>query len=332
MLNLGVIGTNWISHQFVEAALATNKYELSAVYSRSLETAQAFGKRYPYDVEYATDLRTFLGIEHLSVIYIASPNALHFEQAKQAILAKKHVIVEKPAFSTPAEMEAIIKLANEQGVFFFEAAKNIHEKSFQKVGSLMSVKDEILGANFTYMKYSSRYDQVLDGLEPNIFSPHFSGGAVMDLGVYLVYAALAWFGMPDSCHYDARKIRTGVDGIGTAILHYDHFDVTLQISKINDSFMPSEIYFDRGTLVMNGVHEIDHVEYHDRDHGTIESIAVTVEENPMIEEARAFAEVMLHPDDRDYGLRYEEWVEMARNVNLVLTKLRESAGITFDAD
>lgn len=332
MLNLGVIGTNWISHQFVEAALATNKYELSAVFSRNLATAQEFGKRYPYDVEYATDLHTFFGIEHLHVIYIASPNSLHFEQAKQAILAKKSVIVEKPAFSTPAEMEEIIKLANEQGVFFFEAARNIHEKSFQKVTDLLPVKDEIMGANFTYMKYSSRYDQVLDGLEPNIFSPHFSGGVVMDLGVYLVYAALAWFGMPDSCHYFARKIRTGVDGIGTAILRYDHFDVTLQTGKISDSYLPSEIYFDKGTLVMNGVEAIEQVEYHDREHGVIESIAVTAEENPMLEEAAAFAAVMLHPDDRDYGLRYEEWVELARNVNLVLTKLRESAGITFDAD
>ncbi len=64
------------------------------------------------------------------------------------------------------------------------------------------------------MKYSSRYDQVLDGEEPNIFSTHFSGGALMDLGVYLVYAAVAWFGMPKEVHYFPRKISTGVDGLG----------------------------------------------------------------------------------------------------------------------
>ena len=34
----------------------------------------------------------------MDTVYIASPNSLHFEQAKQAILAKKNVIVEKPAF------------------------------------------------------------------------------------------------------------------------------------------------------------------------------------------------------------------------------------------
>lgn len=72
-------------------------------------------------------------------------------------------------------MAEIIELANKNRVYFFEAARNIHEQSFQKIAELLPLKNQILGANFTYMKYSSRYDQVLEGKEPNIFSPHFSG-------------------------------------------------------------------------------------------------------------------------------------------------------------
>ena len=162
MIHLGVIGTNWISHQFVAAALETGAYDLTAVYSRKLATAQEFGSRYG-DVEYAIDLETFFGIAHMDTVYIASPNSLHFEQAKQAILAKKNVIVEKPAFSTPDEMAEIIELANKNRVYFFEAARNIHEQSFQKIAELLPLKNQILGANFTYMKYSSRYNQVLEG-------------------------------------------------------------------------------------------------------------------------------------------------------------------------
>ena len=128
MINLGIIGTNWITHQFVEAALATKKYDLVAVYSRSLEKAQEFGSRYHEDIEYATDLKTFFNLANLHTVYIASPNALHFEQAKAAITAGKNVIVEKPAFSNPAEMDEIIELANLHNVYFFEAARNIHEK------------------------------------------------------------------------------------------------------------------------------------------------------------------------------------------------------------
>ena len=89
MINLGIIGTNWITHQFVQAALSTKKYELTAVYSRHLEKAQEFGSHYEGDIEFATDLKTFFNITHMDTIYIASPNSLHFSQAKQAILAGK---------------------------------------------------------------------------------------------------------------------------------------------------------------------------------------------------------------------------------------------------
>lgn len=331
MIQLGIIGTNWITHQFVSVALETKRYQLAAVYSRKLETAQEFGNRYG-DVAYATDLKTFFNIEHMDTVYIASPNSLHFEQAKQAILAKKNVIVEKPAFSTPEEMEEIIELASQQKVFFFEAARNIHETSFKKIADLLPLKNQILGANFTYMKYSSRFDQVLNGQEPNIFSPHFSGGAIMDLGVYLVYAAVAWFGLPNESHYFARMLPTKVDGSGIAILRYDQFDVTLQTGKNGDAFLDSEIYFTNGTLILDGVNAISKAEFHDRDHKERDIIEITTEENPMVEEARDFANVLENPTDKNWGAQYEEWVELARNVNTVVYQLRKSAGIVFDAD
>ena len=69
MIHLGVIGTNWISHQFVAAALETGAYDLTAVYSRKLATAQVFGSRYGV-VEYAIDLETFFGIAHMDTVYI----------------------------------------------------------------------------------------------------------------------------------------------------------------------------------------------------------------------------------------------------------------------
>ncbi|WP_303754318.1 Gfo/Idh/MocA family protein [Enterococcus sp. S86.2] len=332
MINLGIIGTNWITHQFVEAALATKKYDLVAVYSRSLEKAQEFGRRYHEDIEYATDLKTFFNLTHLHTIYIASPNALHFEQAKAAIIAGKNVIVEKPAFSTPQEMDEIIELANLHNVFFFEAARNIHEKAFDTISEFLPLKDHIIGANFTFMKYSSRYDAVLDGEEPNIFSPQFSGGAIMDLGVYPLYAALGWFGVPQKAHYFARKIATDVDGIGTIILRYDLFDVTILQGKIGDSFLPSEIYFDNGTLTLNGINSFEKAEFYDRNAKKRLLLPITLKENPMEEEALAFANVMNHPTDKNQGVLYEEWVELARNVNQLIYDLRQQAGISFAAD
>ena len=124
MLKLGIIGTSAISHSFLAATKETGHYELRAIYSRTLEKASSFAQSYGQVALY-DDLIAFLDSD-LDVIYIASPNALHFEQAKSAILAGHNVIVEKPAFSNPTELTEIIGLAKANNVFFFEAARNIH--------------------------------------------------------------------------------------------------------------------------------------------------------------------------------------------------------------
>jgi predicted dehydrogenase len=330
MIHLGIIGTNWITDQFVQAAQETGRYQLKAVYSRKLATAQSFAQKYG-EVICEDNLTTFFQLEAIDTVYIASPNSLHFKQAKQGILAGKNVIVEKPAFSTPEEMAEIIELANQEQVLFFEAARNIHEKSFDTIAEFLPEKGNIIGANFTYMKYSSRYDAVLAGEEPNIFSPHFSGGALVDLGVYPVYAAIAWFGKPQNVYYFARKIATGVDGIGTIILRYENFDVTIQTGKIAHSDLKSEIYFENGTLELNAVNAIEEAIYYERNKQEI-PLSVTAQANPMVEEAADFADVIENKADPKLGARYEEWIELARAVNEAIYLMRKHAEITFDAD
>ncbi|KRN12223.1 hypothetical protein IV37_GL001452 [Fructilactobacillus fructivorans] len=59
MINLGVIGTNWITQKFIDAAASTGKYKLNAVYSRKLDTARQFAQ--PNDCDNLfDDLQVFL--------------------------------------------------------------------------------------------------------------------------------------------------------------------------------------------------------------------------------------------------------------------------------
>ena len=109
MLKLGVIGTNIITDQMLDAAKKTGKYELTAVYSRTLEHAEKFGK--PYGAtEFYDDIDKFFEEGDFDVVYIASPNSLHYQQARKAIENDKFIIVEKPAFVNPSEYSAIESL------------------------------------------------------------------------------------------------------------------------------------------------------------------------------------------------------------------------------
>lgn len=335
MLKLGIIGTNWITHSFVNAALVSGEYELVAVYSRRLDTSTAFANEYENaeQINLYTDLDEFAN-SGLDVVYIASPNSLHYEQSKQLLEAGVNVIVEKPAVSTTAELNELINLSEDKELFYFEAARHIHEDNFQRVASFLRKRDDILGANLTFMKYSSRYDAVLRGETPNIFSTEFSGGAMMDLGVYLVYAAVGWFGKPNEVFYFNQKLPTGVDGLGTMIFRYNGFDVTMSTGKNADSYLPSEIYLSDSTLCMDSVNSISEIVQKKREDGSVVNVdfGTEVSKVPMLEEAISFAQVIQQPRSVEQQKKYQDWIQLARDVHELMGQMRRDSGIVFAAD
>ena len=333
MLKLGVIGTNWITDQFVLAAEATGEFHLTSIYSRKISTAQAFGSKYLTPIEYFDDLDRFFNEGKFDVVYIASPNSLHYEQSVQAIKAGKHVIVEKPACSNPTEMKHLVKLLRQNSeIFYFEAARHIHSKNFALIKQKLKDLKVKQGANLTYKKYSSRYAEFLAGAEPNIFSLDFSGGALQDLGVYLVYDALSWFGFPGEVNYYPVKLRNGIDGSGTAILSYEDFEVVLNIGKTANSYLPGEIYGEKETLLLDNAAELKKVELVDGA-GNVTILSVEPEEqNPMIAEAKAFAKLLRDPGSLENKQIQQDWLALAVEVNQVLYELRKSAQIVFKAD
>ena len=321
MLRLGIIGTSWISHEFINAAHQTGHYGLQAVYSRKMKTAQDFCDPYGA-ISCYTDLVDFLDSE-LDVVYIASPNALHFSQAKLAILAKKHVIIEKPAVTNPSEWTELTKLAKEHQVYLFEAARNYQETAFQVVKDFLS-NQEILGANFTFAKYSSKLPALLAGEIPNIFSDVYAGGALMDLGVYCLYLAIGFFGVPISSHYTAQQLPNSVDLYGQGALIYPEFQVAIQAGKNITSHLPAEIYTKTGTLTLNAVAAINQAQFVSHA-GEVIDLPLTPCSHVMQEEAEAFAHAIAGHKEATYL----EWIQTAAQVHETLYQMRQSAGIQF---
>lgn len=328
MIKFGIIGTNWITQQYVDAAHATNEWKLVGVYSRTIEKAKSFGEKngatkfYDQIEDLANDLE-------IDAVYIASPNSLHFQQAQQVLAADKAAVVEKPIVANPTEWEELYQtLEAHPKARLFEAARHLHEPNFQAIQKQVGELELIQGATLTYAKYSSRYDSYLAGNEPNIFSLKFAGGALQDLGVYLAYDAVAWFGMPEEVAYFAQKLRTGADGKGVAILRYPEFDVTLNIGKNVNSELASEIYGVKDSIVMDNAAELNQVEYIDAQ-GQRTVISETPDDNPMIAEARDFARVINDPENEKNATDYQNWLEISRNVNKLLYNLRQNGKIYF---
>ncbi|HGA1414817.1 TPA: Gfo/Idh/MocA family protein [Streptococcus suis] len=324
MLNFGIVGTSDISHRFIEAAHLSGHYQLQAVFSRKLETAAAFSEQYE-GVDLYTEWVKFLSAP-IDVVYIASPNALHFEQAKAVLAAGKHAIVEKPMVSTPQELEQLRRVAQENNVFLFEAARNYHEQAQAIIREFLTDKT-ILGGSFGYAKYSSKMPELLAGQMPNIFSTDFSGGALMDLGVYTLYAAIGILGTPRTARYVAQQLPSSIDLNGSGQLIYDNYIVHIQTGKNITSNLASEIYTNDGTLTLNACQYISSAIFTKHDGEQI-VLPIQAAQHPMLEEALEIAQAIKQQNRK----LVDQWLAVTESVHQTLYTMRQDAGIIFKAD
>ena len=324
MLKLGIIGTGAISHHFIEAAHTSQEFQLVAVYSRKLTTAQQFASSYT-DVSLFDNLEDFFQSE-FDVVYIASPNSLHFTQAKAALSAGKHVILEKPAVTQPQEWQDLVEIAQENRCFIFEAARNYHEDAFATIKNFLADK-HVLGADFNYAKYSSKMPNLLAGNTPNVFSDRFAGGALMDLGIYPIYAAVRLFGKPTHATYQAQKLDNSIDLNGDGMLYYPDYQVHIKAGKNITSNLPCEIYTTDGTLTLDTIEHVSSAIFTDHQGNEVQ-LPIQQAPHTMTEEVAAFAN-MIKKADRTL---YQSWIDDATHVHDLLYTMRQNAGIRFEAE
>lgn len=112
MLTAGVLGAGHLGKIHLKLLNQSEKYELKGFYDPDPKTAEKVAKEFGY---HRFDSVESL-IEAVDVVDIVTPTLSHFECAKAAIAAGKHIFIEKPIAKTVAEAEEIIRLAREKGV------------------------------------------------------------------------------------------------------------------------------------------------------------------------------------------------------------------------
>ena len=324
MLKLGIVGTSSISHHFLEAAHTRGNFQLGAVYSRKIETAEKFVEQYQ-GVKLFDQLNDFFK-DSFDVVYIASPNSLHFSQAKMALSSGKHVILEKPAVTQPQEWQDLVQTAKDNKCFIFEAARNYHEDAFTTIKDFLANK-QILGADFNYAKYSSKMPNLLAGDTPNVFSDRFAGGALMDLGIYPIYAAVRLFGKPTHVTYQAQKLDNSIDLNGDGILSYPNYQVHIKAGKNITSNLPCEIYTTEGTLTLDTIEHVSSAIFTDHQGNEVQ-LPIQQAPHTMTEEVAAFANMIKQAEPT----LYQSWIDDATHVHNLLYTMRQNAGIRFEAE
>ncbi|WP_428773490.1 Gfo/Idh/MocA family protein [Vibrio sp.] len=324
MIRLAVVGTNWITDQFIDGALKTGRFELAGVYSRDITKAGEFAAKYGTP-ELFDDLEVLASSEAIDAVYIASPNSLHGPQSITLLSAGKHVICEKPLASHYLLAKEMYQTARENNVVLFEAFMTPHTPNFKLLKSELAGLGPIRKAFISYCQYSSRYPKYLAGENPNTFNPEFSNGSIMDIGYYCLGSAIELFGEPKSIKAQAHLLDTGVDGNGSVIMGYDGFDVVLTHSKTSDSYLPSEIQGEDAALQVEMI-SVGRRVYRIARGGEKQEITLPQEENQMRYEADVFA------DQVEANQMDEQCVARSLQVAKALTEIRHQTGVVFPAD
>lgn len=202
----GILGTGRIAGKFAEGLEAVPGAELVAVGSRTQESADAFAdernipRRHACYEDLAAD-------SDVDAIYVATPHALHHDNALLCIEAGKAVLCEKPFAINEAQAREMVEAARSKGVFLMEAMWTRFLPNVVRLRKLLAegrIGDvHMLAGDFGFRA----------AVDPNgrLFDPALGGGALLDVGVYLVSLASMALGEPETVEATAHLGETGVD-------------------------------------------------------------------------------------------------------------------------
>jgi predicted dehydrogenase len=179
--NWAILGPGSIAAMFADALTGIEDGQLLGVASRDMAKAKAFADRYQAPRAYGS-YQHMLQDPDIDIVYIATPQSLHYAQAKMCLEAGKHVLVEKPLTINARQSRQLIELARRKNLLLQEALWSRFMPCFEQVKSWLD--DQRIGA----LQYICSDIGFAFGHEQGhrLHNPELGGGALLDLGIYSV--------------------------------------------------------------------------------------------------------------------------------------------------
>ena len=244
----GIVSAARIAKTFARDIIGIPNASLAAVAARQLVSAEAFASEFSIPKAYGSYDELFADAD-IDAVYIATPHSHHKEQSIAALRAGKHVLCEKPATVTPAELEEVLAVAEQEGRYYMEAMWTYFLPAIIKcqqwidegrIGKLLHVKAEF-GFPLPY--------------DPNLrqYNNKLGGGCLLEVGIYPV--AMAWLFFKQ----DAEQLTVwnhnadnGVEDDVVIINRYKDSDTTAQLTTSYRGQLNNYLTLigDRGTIMV----------------------------------------------------------------------------------
>lgn len=321
-MNIGILGTGPIARTMAAEFAKFPAFRLAAVCSRQKATGEAMAEKFGIPKVY-TDPDAMLADPDIDLIYIATPNSLHYGQTKAALLSGKNVLCEKPFVPTAAEADELIALAKEKHLFLFEAITTAHHPNYALVKKHLPDLGPLRVVSCTFCQYSSRYDALLAGQVPPVFDPAYCGGALMDINLYNVHFVVGLFGEPLSVSYHPNLYKNGIDTSGILLLEYPDFVCQCTGAKDCAAANSVQLVGEKGRILIEP--GSSNCKKFTLTRPGLEDVSSESPESPWHYEVAEIAETLAA---KDYDACYAA-LEKTRQVVSVLEAARQDAGLGF---
>ena len=220
-------------------------FNFYGVWERTKNLAQ---EKYPAVKVYRT-LQEMLADECIELVVVNTPNNTHYNFAKEALLAGKHVICEKPFTVTVAQAEELIKLAASEQKILSVFQNRRYDSDYKTIQSILNEKllGNIVEAEFHFDRYKEQ-------LSPKLHkeTAGTGTGALYDLGAHLIDQALQLFGMPNAVFADIAAMRpiSQVDDYFELLFYYPSFRVRIKGSyQVREALPGYIIHGSKGSFI-----------------------------------------------------------------------------------
>lgn len=247
MIRWGIAGAGKIAHTFSKDLALVKGGKLTAVASRSIDKAQKFASEYGAPHSFGSYEEMFES-GTVDVVYIATPHTGHAELAILAMKAGNNVLCEKPIGVNKKEVESIVKVAQENGVFLMEALWSRFNPTIKRVKELVDA-EKIGKVGYLYSDFAF---YALDRDEGGrILNPDLAGGSLLDIGIYPIFLSYLMLGMPTDILAKANFHNTGIEKQCSMVFDYPDAHALLYSGLTSNSEMKSEISGSKGSIYIN---------------------------------------------------------------------------------
>lgn len=318
-LNWGIVGTGWMGTDMGVALEELDK-GIYAVAATSQAKADDYQTKHPSVQKAYGHVDELLKDENVDIVYIATPHSNHYEIMKKALLANKHVLVEKSITVNYQQLEECVKIAKERNLVISDAQTIFHMPLYKKLRSIVESgelgKVKMLQINFGSCR---EYDE-----SSRFFAKEKAGGGLLDIGVYATsFARMFLKSRPNVVLTTVNFFPNGVDESSGIILKNPDQELAV-ISLTMCAKQPK-----RGLVAC----EKGYIEVYDYPRADKATITYTADGHTETIEDGLRADALKYEilDMEDYVLNgnHEKNLQMVEDVMYILTAVKDQWGMVY---